>query len=205
LLSIAPLQKADNIQPNLAGDMMFSILTGRPYPRTLLSAAIRRSRAEQDVTYERASLIKAVLARSMRIHKKNKKEVTMTLDRANPSVGYRLGRLFAVLEKIQEEASPGINATIRDRYYGAASSTPVTVFSTLLKLKNHHLAKLENRGRVVNFERTVGKIIEDISAFPSHLTMDEQGRFAIGYYHQRTDFFTRKDKPENQKKEEYDV
>ncbi len=198
LLSITPQQKAENVQPNLAGDMMFSILTGRPYPRTLLSSAVRRCRAEQDVTYERASLIKAVLARETRFYKRNIKEVDMSLDRANPSIGYRLGRLFAVLEKIQEEANPGINTTIRDRYYGAASCTPVTVFGTLLKLKNHHLAKLENRGRAVNLERTIGEIMEGIENFPPHLTLDEQGRFAIGYYHQRTDFFSPKDKTEKE-------
>jgi CRISPR-associated protein Csd1 len=180
--------------------MMFSILTGRPYPRTLLSSAVRRSRAEQEVTYERAALIKASLVRLTRINRSGTKEVTMKLDRSSPSVGYRLGRLFAVLEKIQEEANPGINATIRDRYYGAASSTPVTVFSILLKLKNHHLAKLENRGRAVNLERTIGEIMEGITAFPSHLTLDEQGRFAVGYYHQRADFFSPKNK--HQKKEE---
>jgi CRISPR-associated protein Csd1 len=198
LLSITPNQKAENIQPNLAGDMMFSILTGRPYPRTLLTSAIRRCRAEQNVTYERASLIKAVLARETRFYQRNIKEVDMALDRANPSVGYRLGRLFAVLEKIQEEASPGINATIRDRYYGAASSTPVTVFGTLIKLKNHHLAKLENKGRVVSLEKMIGEIMEGIEFFPSHLSLDEQGRFAIGYYHQRADFFLPKAKTEKE-------
>lgn len=196
LLAIAAQRKSENIQPNLAGDLMFSILTGRSYPRTLLSSAIRRCRAERTVTYERASLIKASLARQARVRKTEKKEVRMSLDKSNPSVGYRLGRLFAVLEKIQEEANPGINATIRDRYYGAALSTPVAVFSTLLKLKNHHLSKLENRGRAVNLERTIGEIMGGIAAFPSHLTLDEQGRFAIGYYHQRTDFFTPKDKSE---------
>jgi CRISPR-associated protein Csd1 len=178
--------------------MMVSILKGRPYPRTLLSSGVRRCRAEQHVTYERASLIKASLVRETRFYKRNIKEVDMALDKANPSVGYRLGRLFAVLEKIQEEASPGINATIRDRYYGAASSTPVTVFGTLLKLKNHHLAKLENWGRAVNLERTMGEIMEGIATFPPHLTLDEQGRFAIGYYHQRTDFFSPKDKTEKE-------
>jgi len=198
LLSITPQQKAEDIQPNLASDVMFSILTGRPYPRTLLSSSIRRNRAEQNVTYERASLIKAVLARETRFYKKNAKEVDMALDKENPSIGYRLGRLFAVLEKIQEEASPGISATIRDRYYGAASSTPATVFGTLLKLKNHHLAKLENRGRAVNLERAIGEIMEGIEKFPPHLTLDEQGRFAIGYYHQRTDFFSPKDKTEKE-------
>lgn len=117
----------------------------------------------------------------------------MALDESNDNVGYRLGRLFAVLEKVQEEANPGINATIRDRFYGAASSTPVAVFSHLMKLKNHHLSKLENRGRAINFERAIGGIVEAIDRFPAHLSLDDQGRFAVGYYHQRQNFFTRKD------------
>ena len=119
----------------------------------------------------------------------------MSLDEANTNVGYRLGRLFAVLEKIQEEANPDINATIRDRFYGAASSTPVTVFSTLLKLKNHHLTKLENRGRAVNLEKRVGEIMEALNDFPTQLPIADQGRFAIGYYHQRQDFFKPTDAP----------
>jgi len=116
----------------------------------------------------------------------------MSLDTNNTNVGYRLGRLFAVLEKVQEEANPGINATIRDRFYGAASSIPVAVFSHLMKLKNYHLAKLENRGRAVNMERLIGEIMLDINDFPSHLSLPDQGRFAVGYYHQRQDFFTTK-------------
>ena len=97
-----------------------------------------------------------------------------------------------MLEKIQEEANPGINATIRDRFYGAASATPVTVFPQLLKLKNHHLPKL-NPGRKVNFEKEIGNIFDAVQDFPAHLTLDEQARFAVGYYHQRQDFFTKKD------------
>lgn len=112
------------------------------------------------------------------------------LDSENHSPAYRLGRLFATLEKVQEEASPGLNATIRERYYGAASSTPVSVFTTLLRLKNHHLAKLTNRGRAINFERLIGEIMGGLSDFPRHLTLPEQGRFALGYYHQRQDFFS---------------
>ena len=111
------------------------------------------------------------------------------LDIESPSTAYRLGRLFATLEKIQEEASPGLNATIRERYYGAASSTPVAVFTTLLRLKNHHLAKLTNRGRATNFEKLVGEIMDGIADFPAHLDLQNQGRFAIGYYHQRQAFF----------------
>lgn len=115
----------------------------------------------------------------------------MALDSSNTNVGYRLGRLFAVLEKIQEDASPGLNATIRDRYYGAASSSPSTVFPRLLSLTNHHLAKLENRGQKINHEKRLAVIIDGLTpSMPAHLVMDDQARFAIGYYHQRQALFT---------------
>jgi len=116
----------------------------------------------------------------------------VSLDITNAAIGYRLGRLFAVLEKIQERANPGINATIRDRFYGAASSTPVTVFGNLMRLKNHHLAKLDHVGERINYEKLIGEIMSGIGDFPTHLALDQQGRFAIGYYHQRQDFFTKK-------------
>lgn len=190
LVSVATQGKADNIPPNLGGELMRSILAGLPYPHTLLAAAVRRIRAEHEVTYARAALIKACINRATRYSNPTiKEELSMSLDEANTNPGYRLGRLFAVLEKIQEEANPGINATIRDRFYGAASSTPVTVFSTLLKLHKHHLSKLENRGRAVNFEKRVGEIMEELNDFPAQLPIADQGRFAIGYYHQRQDFF----------------
>ena len=112
------------------------------------------------------------------------------LDPANESPAYRLGRLFAALEKIQEEASPGLNATIRDRYYGAASSTPIAVFTTLLRLKNAHLKKLAI-GRSVWFEKLIAEVLGPISDFPKHLPLQDQGRFALGYYHQRQAFFTK--------------
>ncbi len=115
------------------------------------------------------------------------------LDIDNPSTAYRLGRLFATLEKIQEEASASLNSTIRDRYYGSASSTPVVAFTTLMRLKNHHLAKVQSKGRVVNFEKLLAEILSGVSSFPAHLNMSDQGRFAIGYYHQRQDFFTKRE------------
>ncbi len=197
LVSTATQGKPDNIQPNLAGDVMKAILSGTPYPNTLLSSAIRRVKAEREITYPRASLVKAVLVRKAR-YKNGKEEMNMALDTSNINTGYRLGRLFAVLEKIQEEASPGINATIRDRFYGSASSTPVTVFPHLMKLKNHHLAKLENRGRAVNLEKIIGEVMDAVTDFPGHLSLDDQGRFAVGYYHQRQDFFKKKDLSESQ-------
>lgn len=193
LVSTAVQGESKNIQPNLAGDMMVSILRGTPYPKTLMSSVIRRVRAEREITYPRASLIKAVLAREARYYKKNGKEIDMSLDQSNTNPGYLLGRLFAVLERAQERANPGIDATIRDRFYGAASSTPVTAFPHLLKLKNHHIAKLENKGEAVNLEKQLGEIMEKVVDFPPHLGLHDQGRFAIGYYHQRQDFFRKRD------------
>ncbi len=195
LVSTAMLEKADNIPPNLAGDFMKSILAGTPYPKTLLSSAIRRCRAEQTVTYPRAAIVKAALARESRYRKSTTKEVGMSLDTGYTNPGYLLGRLFAALERAQEQASPGINATIRDRFYGAASSTPVAVFAHLMKLKNHHIAKIVNKGTAVVLEKLFQEIVDKLDskeAFPAHLSLDDQGRFAIGYYHQRQSFFTKK-------------
>ncbi len=195
LVGTATQGKSENIPPNLAGETMRSILAGLPYPQTLLQAAIRRNRAEQNVPYARAALIKACINRGARFTNPNQQEeLKMSLDEHNKNAGYRLGRLFAVLEKIQSESHPGINATIRDRFYGAASSTPVTVFANLIKLSNHHLAKLEHPGRKVQFERLITEIMCDINDFPSHLTIEDQGRFHIGYYHQRQHFYTKQDK-----------
>jgi CRISPR-associated protein Csd1 len=160
-----------------------------------LQAAIRRIRAEHEVTYARAALIKACINRSTRFKDNNtQEELKVSLDDTNTNIGYRLGRLFAVLEKIQQDANPGINATIRDRFYGAASSTPVTVFGNLMRLVNHHLSKLEKekRGLAVVRKQLLAEIMTAVSDFPTHLTLADQGRFAIGYYHQTQDLWTSK-------------
>lgn len=194
LVNIATQDKSENIPPNIAGDFMRAVLAGAPYPATLLQAALRRihSDTENRVKPVRAALIKAYLNRYYRFHpNQNHKEVTMGLDLSQPSIGYQLGRLFAALEKIQEEANPGINATIRERFYGSACASPVTVFANLMRLKNHHLAKMDNKGRVVNFERLLAEIVGRFNDFPAHLDLHEQGRFTIGYYHQRQNFFTK--------------
>ena len=199
LTAVAVQNKADNIPPNLGGSIVDAIFAGEdvPYPALWLNTAVARCRAEQNVTYIRAASIKACLNRQIRrasIHStrlNKEKELTPMLDLANNNPGYRMGRLFAVLEKIQEEASPGLNATIRDRYYGAASSTPVAVFTTLLRLKNAHLKKLP-AGRNTYFEKLLGEVVALVTDFPKHLPLADQGRFALGYYHQRQDFFSKK-------------
>jgi CRISPR-associated protein Csd1 len=198
LVSTATQGKSENILPNLGGDMMRSILEGLPYPQTLLQAAIRRIRAEHEITYPRAALIKACLNRSTRFNNPmQKEELHVTLDLTNSNIGYRLGRLFATLERIQirkftQKGGKEPNSTIRDKYYGSASGTPVAVFGTLIRLSKHHLANLDNVGERINFEKLLGEIMCSINDFPSYLRLDDQGRFAIGYYHQMQDFFTRK-------------
>lgn len=201
ILSATVIQyKMENVPPNLAAAVIESIIDGTPYPTSLLQQCIRRIRAEQSVTRARAAILKAYLNRFNKIQKPNEKEITMSLDTNNTNVAYRVGRLFAVLEKIQEEANPGINATIRDRFYGAASSSPITVFPRLLSLKNSHLKKL-NDGRKIYFEKLIGEIVSEVKAFPTNLSLNEQANFAIGYYHQRQDFFTKKSDSEETVKE----
>jgi CRISPR-associated protein Csd1 len=196
ILSATALQyKMENVPPNLTGAVIESIIDGTPYPTSLLQQCIRRIRAEQNVNRTRAAILKAYLNRFNKIHKPNEKEITMSLDPNNTNVAYRTGRLFAVLEKIQEEANPGINTTIRDRFYGAASSSPVTVFPRLLSLKNSHLKKL-NDGKKIYFEKLIGEILSELKSFPTNLSLNEQANFAIGYYHQRQNFFTKKSNKE---------
>lgn len=194
LTNIAFDYKVDNLQPNLAAAIFESAIGGTPYPTTLQQQCLRRIKAEQHVGRIRAAILKAYLNRKNRISTIKEKDIEMALDVTNTNQGYLCGRLFAVLEKIQEEAQPGINSTIKDRYYGAASSTPVTVFGRLLGLSNHHLAKL-NPGRKVNFEKLIQEVIAEVSSkgMPAHLSLDDQSRFAIGYYHQRQHFFIAKE------------
>jgi CRISPR-associated protein Csd1 len=187
--------KSENIPPMLAGTVMRSILTGAAYPQTLLSAIISRIRADQEINYLRAAIIKACLIRKFRISKEMK-EVKLALDKESKDIAYRLGRLFAVLEKAQMDAVPGANTTIKDRFYGSASATPRVVFPQLLRLSQHHTQKAE-RGRW--YDKLIGEAIGEISQFPAHLSLEEQGMFAIGYYHQRQSFFT---KSENKKEEQ---
>ena len=188
ILSATALErKMENVAPNLIGSVMQSILKGLPYPATLQQQCIRRIRAEQKVTRERAAILKAYINRFNRT--KNIKEVSVALDRTCTNKGYLLGRLFAVFEKVQQDTHPGLNATITDRFYGAASTNPVTVFTQLMRLNRHHLSSYENNGLKVVREKEIGGIMNAIDSFPAHLDLNEQSYFAIGYYHEKQSFF----------------
>lgn len=196
LVSTATEGKADNIPPNLGGEVARAVLTGTGYPRTLLANAVRRCKAEQRVTYARAAFIKGFLTRDSRLRGITTKEVQMALDKTNENTGYVLGRLFAVLERIQEQAQIGLNKTIRDTYFGAATSNPMVTFKRLQDLAIHHLAKMRNTGKnTVWLDKLMQEVVDKISAngIPVTLALEDQGRFAIGYYHQRQDFFNKKE------------
>ena len=179
--------KLSDATPNLPEAVVKSIFQGLPYPQTLYSACIRRIRAEQKLTITRAAIIKAYLNRQSN----NNKKIDIMLDKDNNNQGYLCGRLFAVLDKIQEDAYNISN--IRERYMNAASATPSVVFATILNLSVHHSEKLDG-GRKIYFEKLKREILDKVSAdgFPTHLDLQDQGRFFVGYYHQRQDFFTSK-------------
>ena len=184
--------KMENLPSDLIAQVTDAALNNRVLPVSLLQAALRRNKAEQKITYGRASLLKAYINRAIRAGRlKNMKELTMSLDRNRQDIGYVLGRLFAVLEKTQAEANPGLNATIADRYFGSASSTPIAVFGTLMRLLPHHLNKLEFEGRAVQLQWEIRQILEHCQKFPNHLNLEQQGLFAIGYYHETQFLFTK--------------
>jgi CRISPR-associated protein Csd1 len=208
LTAISPLGDLDKLPPNLAGDFMKCILDGTAYPQTLMQAALRRIHAEQamkdmktgkrkeHVTYARAALIKAWLNRQIRTFNPTlETEITMSFDDSNTNIGYRLGSLFAVLEKIQEDVSPGLNTTIRDSYFGSASSTPAAVLPTLMRRSQNHMTKLrkEKPGLYVTRDKQIQAIhsagVDGKIGYPAVLSLPDQGRFVIGYYQQRQEFF----------------
>ena len=186
--------KSNEATPNLPDAVVKSIFQGLPYPYTLFAGCIRRIRAEQSIKITRAAILKAYLNR---LDNKEQK-IKVMLDKENKNQGYLCGRLFAALEKIQEEANN--QHSIRERYLNSASATPAIVFPTILNLSSHHSEKL-SEGRNVWFEKLKQEIVDKISAdgFPVHLDLQDQGRFFVGYYHQRQEFFEKKsDKNENE-------
>lgn len=176
------------VSPLLAGALACSVLTGDPYPQALLATLLSRIRADGIVHHHRCSAIKGCLVRNSRA-RGNPKEVSVALDVNQPEPAYNLGRLFALLEKIQTDSVEGeLNATIKDRYFSSASTTPAVVFPRLLRLNQHHLAKLAIGTRIY-YEKLLGGVMGVLTYFPRYLPLEDQGQFAIGYFHQRQDLF----------------
>lgn len=177
----------DKISPVLSGPLTRSIITGANYPDGFYGAVIGRLRVDRRLHRVRAGIIKGYLNRN------KGKEVGMSLDVNRPDPAYRLGRLFAALEKTQSDAlGSEINSTIRDRFYASASATPQTVFPRLMRTYQHHLAKMAG-GRKVNREKLIQEIIDPLDGFPARFDLTDQGLFAIGYYHQTRDFYQKND------------
>lgn len=208
LYPAALMGKRENIPQLLGGEVMRAIMDpNHSYPLSLVSAVISRIRAGDDtdkpwVMAARAAICKAWFVRQARLgrlrHQKDetpvryKEELYVSLDREEKNPAYRLGRLFAVLESIQYRALGSVNASIRDRYFGAASATPSAVFPLLLRGSNHHLSVLRKKPETKRlagwFEGQVGEIMDGLATtLPRHFGLEDQGRFVVGYYHQRNE------------------
>ena len=206
--SLAAQGDDKNVDPNLAGQLFLAILTGSSFPSAVLQVALKRIRSEPENpdrrqfkhTRERMALIRASLNRRFRAKDKTvteliTQEVSTVLDPNCDNNGYCLGRLFAVLEKLQGEAIGSPGATITDRFYGSASATPVAVFGTLIRKAQHHLGKVQGPFYSMKLQEVLNRLRPE-NAFPKTLSLEEQGLFALGYYHQKADLWKGKEKPE---------
>ncbi len=178
--------------PRLAGDLLLAILNNAPYPATLLDGVQLRIRAQQDISWGQAAIIKAYYLRNSN-EKQLKEVMTMELNEQSTYLPYVLGRLFSVLEAVQQRANPGINTTIKNRYFNSASATPALVFPTLINLAQKHLNKLEG-GIAAYYDKRITELSNRIGeTLPSRMTLSEQSAFQIGYYHETQKRYTKKE------------
>lgn len=194
LLSATVNPSAKDKTPNsaMAGAVARAVFSGGRYPASLLECTFLRIRAEREITRERAAIIKAYYLRNP--NEKCPKEVlTVSLNKDSKNVSYTLGRLFSVYEEIQQAANPGINTTIKDKYFGSAATMPATVFPILSSLAQKHLRKLSDAQRIYLDKKVM--TLKDIlgEQYPAHMSLPEQGSFDLGYYHQTQDRYTKKE------------
>ena len=191
--TVSKKSKDKDASPLMAGAVMRSILTGAPYPAALYYAIINRIRADVDddqkriskVNYVRAAVIKAFLTRKYRNQDQYQEVLVMSLNEQATTPAYVLGRLFAVLEKVQQEAVGDVNASIKDRYFTSACASPASVFPVLLRLSQHHISKVGAYYHDKRIETILSLLDIEKNPIPSRLTLDEQGVFILGYYHER--------------------
>ena len=188
----APGSRAPEPAQRLAGDLLLAVLNDAPYPATLLNGVQLRIRAQQDITWGQAAILKAYYKRNS-ANEQIKEVMDMKLNDQSDYLPYVLGRLFSVLESIQRSASPGINTTIKNRYFNAASATPALVFPTLINLAQKHLNKLDG-GLAAYYEKRLAELHSRITeTLPARMTLDEQSAFQIGYYHETQNRYTKKE------------
>lgn len=190
---LAAQGKAENVPPELAGQLARCLIGGGRFPENVFAALLQRIHADKKVDYFRAALIKAFLCRN---YPKEEGISMHTLNEGEKNIGYRLGRAFALLEKTQKDALGKVKAPLRERYIGAASATPRLVFPVLLRLTQHHVTKASKNGKdayEVFFNRLMGDILGDMTDFPATLSLADQGRFMLGYFHQANALYRKKD------------
>lgn len=204
---LSPKSTNDKVDPSLLARLFDIIVNGRPLPGLLLTTVIKRIRTDTDLQINkiRAGLIRAYLNRKSRAMGQ-KEEIGLSLDINSKNQAYLCGRLFAVLERIQQQAAGGVelNRTIKDAYFSSAASMPSVIFAKLMQLSQHHLKKVGNinKGAQVNLNKLTGEIMDGLCGeFPATLPLHEQGKFIIGYYHQRQDFYKKSTAKENIVKE----
>lgn len=184
----SPKSSTEKVNPSLFASVFESALYNKPYPQSILATIVRRAKTDKEIDKVKAGIIKAYLMRN------EKEEMTVALNRGNQDQAYLCGRLFAVLERIQEQAAGGkLNSTIKDRYFASATSKPASVFPTLIKLEQHHLKKLPE-GSQVFYSKIISEIMDGLeNEFPTLLSLTNQGKFIVGYYQQTQAFYTKKE------------
>ncbi len=182
--------------PVVSGATVRAVFSGTPYPVSLMEAVLLRIRAERDITWGKAAIIKAYYLKNP--HEDCPKEVlTVSLNEASTNPAYTLGRLFSVYEAVQQAANPGINATIKDKYFNSAAAMPASIFPVLNNLCQKHLRKLDARQRVY-YDKQIMKLKGVLNEnYPARMTLAQQGSFDLGYYHQTQKRYTKKEEKEN--------
>ena len=200
--TVNPNSRDKSAQPQLVGEMLRAVLTGSLYPSALYTQTEIRMREEKEINRGKAAIIKAYLLRNVVEQQKDqthvyKEVLDVELNEQSTYLPYRLGRLFAVLEAVQQKANPNINTTIKDRYFNSACATPALVFPTLLRLAQSHLSKIGG-GAEVYYDKMIIELLGDVTqSYPLRLSLQDQGIFQIGYYHQKQKLFTKKEEKDN--------
>ena len=182
--------------PAMAGATARAVFSGGRYPASLLEATMLRIRAERNITWGQAAIIKAYYLKNP--HKDCPKEVlTVSLNESSTDTAYTLGRLFSVYEAVQQSANPGINATIKDKYFNSAAAMPASIFPVLNNLYQKHLRKLE-AGQRIYYDKQVMALKSILGeCYPARMTLAQQGSFDLGYYHQTQKRYTKKEEENN--------